>query len=211
MAVNEGIDRNMNTKLRNLAVLSLSAALVLSACAYPQDASSDSVAAASLEIATDEDATAHADDDQFDRERIFEEATVIIEGTVLPPEVGSIRDAKEAEPSLDSASIAITPVSVRVDKVHRGNVEVGAEVTVLKHGGVIKGPGHQGAPEESPSGGQQYLLFGSEYSDGALRVLGGSAGVYVAEGAEVFVSTDSDGAAFAQITRAEVEKFTAQK
>ena len=162
-----------------------------------------------------------ADYPAYDVPTLVEDASLVVEGTVLGtgstvlrprfegdtpqenPILGMSEQEKEEAIEQD-AGIAATAVTVRVDVAHRGAVRPGGEITVVQTGGVVDGVRYEVPGEALLATGTRYLLFAAAGADGTFVILGGSAGTYVADGDDSFTAAVPDLAPAAGFTTSEV-------
>lgn len=204
----------MQSRSRGLVVLAAAVALALSACSTT---TSQAPEGSTVEL--------QADYPAYDTATLFEEATLIVEGTALATEATVLTpryegDTPEENPLLglseeeirramaQDEGIPATAVTFRVDAVHQGSVEPGDEITVIQTGGVVDGVTYLAVHEPLLVTGESYLLFVADGFDGAFAILGGSAGTYLSSGNGVFTAVNPEAAPSAGFTLAEVNSLS---
>lgn len=166
-----------------------------------------------------------ADYPAYDENELAESSALIVEGTVISSEYTVLMpryegDTEQENPMFGLTSeekknalasddgVPATAVTLRVDTVHKGLVEVGQEIVVLQTGGAVDGVTYLVRGEVPLQTELRYLIFAGESRDGAYAILGGSAGSYLADGDGAFTAVNADTAPFAQIDSDEVESLT---
>lgn len=200
----------MKRHSRISALLVSAALLILSACSTTASETADP---STIEL--------QADYPSYDERSLVEEATLIVEGTVLATESTVVKpryegDTPEENPLVGLSEeekkkiieqddgVAATAVTFRVDVVHQGDVESGQKITILQTGGVVDGVTYQVAGEAMLSVKESYLLFATSSFDGAFVSLGGSAGTYRSSGDGNFTAVNPETAPFKELSAAEV-------
>ncbi len=165
-----------------------------------------------------------ADYPTYDQEALVEQAALIIEGTVLATAATVLKatyegDAPQENPLVglsekekqraldDDDGIPATAVTVRVDSVHKGDVEPGDEIVVVETGGVINGVTYKVQGVTSLNLDESYLLFGAGNPDGTYSILGGSAGTFVEGAGPGFVAVEPSSAPFEELTADKVDSL----
>lgn len=147
----------------------------------------------------------------YDEETLVADATLIVEATVVdtegtllmpPVEKGA---SKEAIERARADAIPATFVTVRVDVVHKGDVNVGEEFVITQTGGVKDGVMYRSDMEPLLVKKESYLLFVFAGNPDGFGILGGCAGMFRAGGDGTFEAVKPDSAPFSRLTRAEVE------
>lgn len=151
----------------------------------------------------------HGDYLAYDEETLVADATLIVEATVVdtegtllmpPVEKGA---PKEAIERARADAIPATFVTVRVDVVHKGDVD--AEFVITQTGGVKDGVMYRSDMEPLLVKKESYLLFVRAGIPDGFAILGGCAGMFRAGGDGTFEAVKPDSAPFSRLTRAEVE------
>lgn len=105
-----------------------------------------------------------------------------------------VSDEQKEQALQQDGGVPATAVTVKITAVHRGDVEDGDQVVIVQT---------DGSPDELPlQGGKGYLLFAEPGVDGTFVVLGGSAGMYIADG-DTYRAVVPDAAPFESLTSAE--------
>src|SRR5690606_6627547 len=120
----------------------------------------------------------------YDEETLVKDATLIVEATVIDTEDTLLMPTfeggapKEVIEKARADAIAATFVMVRVDAVHKGDINVGEEFVITQTGGVKDGVMYQSDMEPLLVKKESYLLFVFAGNPDGFGILGGSAGMF---------------------------------